>query len=65
MLKYVDCNMIMPHTRIFNLIKTMDITNKFDVKSGLFSREVYYDNKQTNPKISNRINDPLFLTLAC
>ena len=51
--------------RIFDSMKTMIITSKFDIKSGLFQTEVYYDDKQPNFKISNWINDLLFLTLPC
>ena len=50
--------------RILVWIKTIDITGKFEIKSGLFWREVYPNNKQTNCKISNWSNDPLFKTLA-
>ena len=51
--------------KMFNSIQTIDITSKFDMKSGLISPEVYYDNKETDLEISNRIQDLLFLTLAC
>ena len=51
--------------KMFNSIQTIDITSKFAMKSGLISPEVYYDNKETDLELSNRIQDLLFLTLAC
>ena len=51
--------------RIFKSTETVDITSKLDTKSGLFLTDVYNDNKQTDPKISNHINVPWFQTLAC
>ena len=49
-----------PSYRIYESIKTIEITSKFYIKSGLFLAEGYYDNEQMNFKISNRINDPHF-----